>query len=169
MHHLLFRVLAFGLFLVPSCGSADAGGDPSPGTVIAVVDFDYTDGSGEVRDQREEHQLRLAAFMTALRADLQARANLRVVTPSCQPAACASGTTRDDLVAAARQAGATILLTGGIHKMSTLVQWANAEAIDTATGRVLFHKLFSFRGDNDDAWRRAESFIANEITTLPPS
>ncbi len=168
MRNLLTRTLAFGLMLAPACGHA---GDAriAPSAVIAVVDFDYSDGSGEVRDQSQQHAARLAAFMTALRSDLAARASLRVVAPSCRPEPCASGGPRADLLAAAREAGATIVVVGGIHKMSTLVQWANAEAIDAATGRIIFHKLFSFRGDNDEAWRRAESFIADEITALPPS
>jgi hypothetical protein len=58
------------------------------------------------------------------------------------------------------------LLIGGVHKMSTLVQWAKIEAIDTKTERVMFDKLFTFRGDTDDAWRRAEAFIANEIAAM---
>jgi hypothetical protein len=49
--------------------------------------------------------------------------------------------------------------------MSTLVQWAKVEAVDTKTGQALFDKLFTFRGDTDEAWRRAEAFILEEITT----
>ena len=30
-------------------------------------------------------------------------------------------------------------------------------------------KLFTFRGDTDQAWRRAEEFISNELITLAPS
>ena len=71
-----------------------------------------------------------------------------------------------DLLAAAREAGADILLIGGVHKMSTLVQNAKVEAIDARTGRVMFEKLFTFRGDTDEAWRRAEIFIANEIAGI---
>ncbi len=52
-------------------------------------------------------------------------------------------------------------------KMSTLVQWAKIEAIDVRTGWIAFDKLFTFRGDTDEAWRRAEAFISDEITALP--
>ena len=61
---------------------------------------------------------------------------------------------------AAHATGADFVLVGGIHKMSTLVQWAKAEMID---------ELFTFRGDTDQAWRRAEVFISNELITLAPS
>ena len=52
---------------------------------------------------------------------------------------------------------------GGIHKMSTLVQWAKVEIIDIAANRVVFDRLFSFRGDSDEAWKRAEAFVSREI------
>ena len=47
--------------------------------------------------------------------------------------------------------------------MSTLVQWAKVSAIDVGTRRILFEKLYTFRGDNDEAWRRAETFVSREI------
>jgi hypothetical protein len=33
---------------------------------------------------------------------------------------------------------------GGVHKMSTLVQWAEVKAIDTKTGRTVLDKLSPF-------------------------
>jgi hypothetical protein len=53
--------------------------------------------------------------------------------------------------------------------MSTLVQWAKAEVIDLRSGQIVLDKLFTFRGDTDQAWRRAEEFISNELITLAPS
>jgi hypothetical protein len=64
---------------------------------------------------------------------------------------------------AASQAGAQILVIGGLHKMSTLVQLAQTVAIDTTSQRVVFRKFFTFRGDNDEAWQRAERFVSEEV------
>jgi hypothetical protein len=170
MRQFLLTILAAGLWLAPSCGKAEDGGAKSQGAAIAVIDLDYADTSGEVRDQRKEHEARLAAFSGALRNDLSKGAQFRVVTPVCRPEPCSlTGTTVPNLLAAAREAGADVIIIGGVHKMSTLVQWAKIEAIDAKTGRILFDKLFTFRGDTDDAWRRAEAFIFDEITALPPS
>ena len=47
--------------------------------------------------------------------------------------------------------------------MSTLVQLAQTVAIDTTSQRVVFRKFFSFRGDNDEAWQRAERFVSEEV------
>ena len=91
---------------------------------IAIAEFGYVDTSGEPRDQSSEHAARLAAFVSALRADLAAQQRWRLAAldrgGSCQPADIPAS----DLLAAARKAGANVLLVGGIHKMSTLVQWA---------------------------------------------
>ncbi len=158
------------LWLAPAQGWAEDGAAKAQGAAVAVIDFDYVDTSGEQRDQRTEHEARLAAFMDALRTDLGKSAQFGVVMPICRPAPCSlADTTMPDLLAAARAAGADIVLIGGVHKMSTLVQWAKTEAIDAKTGRILFDKLFTFRGDTDDAWRRAEAFIFDEIAALPPS
>jgi len=165
MRHFLVPVLAAWLWSMPSCGTAQDGGPKAQGAAIAVIDFDYVDTSGEERDQRKEHEMRLGNVMRALRDDLAKGGSFRLVTPACVPNPCSlAGSTVTDLLAASREAGADILLIGGVHKMSTLVQWAKIEAIDAGTGRVMFDKLFTFRGDTDEAWRRAESFIVKEIT-----
>jgi len=170
VRHLLIPILAAALWTAPSCGKAEGGGAMARGAAIAVIDFDYLDTSGEERDQRKRHEEQLSAFMGALKTDLGQRAKFRLVTPTCRPEPCSlTDTTVPDLLAAARDVGADILLIGGVHKMSTLVQWAKIEAIDAKSGRALFDKLFTFRGDTDDAWRRAESFIFAEITAPPQS
>jgi hypothetical protein len=158
------------LWLAPSCGKAGDRAENAQDTAIAVIDFDYIDTAGEARDQRKEHEARLDAFMNAIKGDLAKSAKFRIVTPVCHPSPCSLATSKvSDLLAAAREAGADILLIGGIHKMSTLVQWAKIDAFDTGAGRKVIDKLFTFRGDTDDAWRRAEDFISNEITALSPS
>jgi hypothetical protein len=167
MRHFLVPMLAACLWLTPFCGKAQDGGRKAQGAAIAVIDFDYVDTSGEERDQRKEHEVRLGDFMRALRDDLAKGGSFWLVTPACVPNPCSlAGSTVADLLATAREAGADILLIGGVHKMSTLVQWAKIEAIDARTGRVMFDKLFTFRGDTDEAWRRAESFIVKEIAAV---
>jgi hypothetical protein len=173
MRDLFLAVLGALLWLAPSCGKAEDGGAKARSAAVAVIDFDYVDTSGEARDQRGEHEARLANFMRALKGDLAQGGSFRLVTPTCAPAPCSlAGSTVSSLLAAARDVGADILLIGGVHKMSTLVQWAKIEAIDPKTERVLFDRLFTFRGDTDDAWRRAEAFIVDEIASVsgqPPS
>jgi hypothetical protein len=122
---------------------------------VAVNDFSYLDTSGEPTDQTALHERRLQAFMTALRRDVETDRRLQLVSSA--------------------QADPKLRIVGGIHKMSTLVQWAKVAVIDVGTDRVLLKKLYTFRGDNDEAWDRAEAFISREIlaalagvATAPP-
>jgi hypothetical protein len=43
------------------------------------------------------------------------------------------------------------------------VQVVRIAAIDTTAQRVVFRKYFQFRGDNDEAWQRAERFVSEEV------
>ncbi len=43
------------------------------------------------------------------------------------------------------------------------MQVAWTVAVDTTSQRVVFRKFFTFRGDNDEAWRRAERFVSEEV------
>jgi len=167
MHRLLLPLVAAGLVAAaPGARSAEAG----QGRAITLIDFHYLDTSGEPRDQTAEHRTRLEVFMSGLARDVSAGERFRLVSPRCTPEPCTLvGSPMPELVAAARNAGADLLLVGGIHKMSTLVQWAKVEVVDLRTGRVVFEKLYTFRGDSDEAWRRAETFIAGQVLALPPS
>ena len=163
MRLLLLPMMAACLWLAPVCAEAEDGGKKQ-GAGIAVIDFDYVDTSGEERDQRKEHEARLDAFMRALRDDIATRGSFRLVTPACTPNPCAlAGSTVGDVLAAARDAGADILLIGGVQKMSTLVQWAKFSLIDVKAGTAVFDRLVTFRGDSDEAWRRAEAFTVRDI------
>lgn len=152
------------LFPVP-CRAADTPATPTD-TTVAVVDFNYRDTSGEERDQRQEHATRLRDFMTALRSDLAPHGKV-IVSPTCDPAPCSVDRPAPELLRAAREAGAGVLVVGAIQKMSTLIQTGKAQAIDTRTEQIVLDKLFTFRGDSDESWRRAETFIAGQFTAAP--
>jgi hypothetical protein len=135
--------------------------DPLP---IVVADLDYTDTSGEARDQRAEHAARLQAFAGAIRADLARTGKYRVLTFVCSSDPCSGRETNPAvLIDDARKSGARLMLYGGIHKMSTLIQFAKIQMLDLDTGQVVFDRLITFRGDTDEAWQRAEQFVAREL------
>jgi hypothetical protein len=85
------------------------------------------------------------------------------VPSSCAPNCPTWGPALRDRLRAASQAGAQILIIGIVQKRSTLVQLAWTVAIDTTSQRVVFRKFFTFRGDNDEAWQRAERFVSEEV------
>ena len=131
---------AFLLFVLPAA-SAPAGAEDAIG--VAMDDFSYTDTSAEPANQTAAHERRLSAFMAALRRDISADRRYRLV-PSAQD-------------------GAAFKVIGGIQKTSTLVQWAKVAVIDVGAKKLVMDKLYTFRGDNDESWERAEIFVSREV------
>jgi hypothetical protein len=132
--------------------------------VLAVAEIQYIDTSGEVIDQSADHFRRLREFEASLRTDLAASGKVRNAALDCPPNACSVGDIEvDQLLDKAQGAGAGYLLISSFHKVSTLVQWAKFDIVDIKTRNVVFNRLVTFRGDNDTAWRHAETFIVREI------
>ncbi|MET4388988.1 hypothetical protein ABIB73_004753 [Bradyrhizobium sp. F1.4.3] len=132
--------LAFLLLILPA-SHAPAGAEPAIG--VAMDDFSYTDTSAEPANQTAAHERRLSAFMAALRRDIDADRRYRLVRSI--------------------QDGAAFKVIGGIQKTSTLVQWAKVAVIDVGAKKVVMDKLYTFRGDNDESWERAEIFVSREV------
>lgn len=147
------------LALAPALGQAQAAAP-----TLAVGALDYVDTSGEPRDQVADHARRVKAFADSLRADLATSGKFRIASLDCQASQCSAATSDPaELIAKAKQAGATYLLIGGIHKVSTLMQWAKFDILDVKTTKVVFVRLLTFRGDDDAAWKHAEGFLDREI------
>lgn len=131
---------------------------------IAVADFDYVDSSGEVKDQSAEHKARVAHFAELVRADIGAQGDYRVLPLECaQPPCTPVNMQPDNFLAAGRRSGARFLVYGGIHKMSTLIQWGDVELLDLETNKLLLKRTVTFRGDTDEAFSRAAAFVGETV------
>lgn len=161
--HMLWRLAIASVVATAGFGPVRAAQPSGAVAAVMVADFTYTDTSGEPADQSAAHRRRLQAFMTGLRSELAADQRVRLADPSCAPACIAEATTADALRHVAADAGAGMMVIGGIQKMSTLVQWARTAVVDVASNRVISEKLYTFRGDDDEAWQRAEAFVARDI------
>jgi len=163
LHALAKAGLFTGLFLGSGLISIAYAANADDALAVSVDDFNYIDTSNEPTDQTAVHQKRLRAFMTALRDDVTADRRFELVPSSCAPNCPTEGPALGDRLRAASQAGTQILIIGIVQKISTLVQLVWTAAIDTTTQRVVFKKFFTFRGDNDEAWQRAERFVSEEV------
>src|SRR5215472_6596547 len=105
---LLAATALCGAALAVPSPAAATDGAPSP-IPIAVLDLDYVDTSGEVRDQTQEHAARIRRFSDALRSDLERNGRFRIVTPQCGAGPCAASGEPSELVARAREAGAKLM------------------------------------------------------------
>ncbi len=149
--------MALGAVFAAACAAR-----AEPG--IAVADFDFVDTSGEPADQQAAHQARLAAFTQYLRDAVAKSGKATLVKLPCAPDKCSAETLQaDDLMVLAQHTKADQLLFGGIHKISTLIEFADIELADVKTGKSLLHRSVTFRGDSDDAWRHAAAFCASMI------
>jgi len=150
-----------------SLGSA---GSPAAAPIaVAVADFDYFDTSGEVVDQSAEHRARVASFAALLRDNLSAQGDYRVVRIECPDPPCTANSLSQDLfIAAARKAGARLVIYGGIRKMSTLVQWGEIQLLDLEAEKLLMRRTVTFRGDNDAAYRHAANFVSETLKENMP-
>jgi hypothetical protein len=158
------RLQAMLLLCGAVAGSAAALPGHAAGPVaVAVADFDYNDTSGEAADQVAVHRARIAAFGNQLRDNLTRRA-YRVMRPGCAAATCtAAEMPPDELIAAARRGGAHYLLYGGVHKMSTLIQWGEVQLVDLDREQLVMRRTVTFRGDTDEAFARAADFVGDTI------
>lgn len=153
--HLMAAFLA-ALALGQAQGSAAA-----PAALV-VLEFGYLDTSGEQRDQRAEHAARLSEMRKSLGSQLSTGDRFRVVAlPDHPTEACVENSSC--LLGEAREAGADLVLTGTIHKISTMASQMWVGMFDAKTGERVFYRQMSFRGDTDEAWRRASAYLAREI------
>ena len=180
MMHIATRWRVLGLRnrigLVPTmlCALAalsfPSGGSPAAAPIaVAVADFDYFDTSAEVTDQSAEHRARVASFAKLLRDNLAAQGDYRVVPIECSDHPCtATSMSQDVFIAAARKAGARLVVYGGIRKMSTLVQWGEIQLLDLEAEKLLMRRTVTFRGDNDAAYRHAANFVGDKLKESMP-
>lgn len=164
---LMRPVLLAAAFLAVAAGPTKAQA-PSQPAATAILDLDYVDTSGESRDQTADHAKRLRDFSEALGRDLAASGQYRIVAMACGAQPCPSRVDPDEMKQAAHAAGVRFVAFGGVHKMSTLVQWAKIQIADMDQDRIVFDRLVTFRGDTDESWRRAENFVAAEIAAHSP-
>jgi hypothetical protein len=161
--------LAFVAMVMPSVAQENAA--PS----LLVLNLELVDSSGEITDQREAHDHRLAAVREMLARELAAREVYDVVDPAKIQAEIDATRERQYLHACngcelrfARAAGADRVLTGHVRKVSSLVMALWIDIKDARSGRPVVRKVLDFRGDNDRAWQRAALYLVRELEQLPP-
>lgn len=159
---------AAGLILVAALAMPAA--PRAESLAVAVADFDSNDTSGEAAERVAAHRARVAGFGALLSDSLAAEGAVKVLPFACPAAACtAASLPAEELAAAARQGGARLLVVGGIHKMSTLIQFGVVQLVDLERNQVLISRTFSFRGDTDAAFRRAAAFVGETLKeAMPP-
>jgi hypothetical protein len=131
---------------------------------VAVADFDYQDSSGEMLDQGAAHEARLKALKAVVIGAVTASGGDMAAPLSCGQAKCAAGDLDQDAIAkAARAENAQFVVFGGVHKVSTLIQWAQIDIMNVATGKAVLSRTVTFRGDDEAAWHHAAAYVGEMV------
>lgn len=144
------------------------------GKKLLILDFEIIDTSQEPIDQRADHARRLAQARGAIEAGLAAQGTYDIVgRAAIQP-------DLDEILnrtyirtcngceaALARKAGADLVMTGVVNKVSTLILSMGVSITRASSGELIYHQGFDFRGDNDQSYARAAKFFTERIARDP--
>jgi hypothetical protein len=140
----------------------------APETVV-VTDFDYADSSGEMKDQRAAHAERLRDLQAAIITAVTQGGRFQGAALACATPPCSAGTMDQEAIASAAHAQhARFVVFGGVHKISTLIQWGQVEVMDADSGKAVLSRTVTFRGDSDDAWKHASDYIGQMVAAALP-
>ncbi|MFA5951019.1 MAG: DUF3280 domain-containing protein [Hyphomicrobium sp.] len=116
------------------------------------------------------HQESLHRLTDILGADLAKADIYKIVTQADVDAATAAFNATSALhncngceIDIARKVGADRVMVAWIFKMSLLVMALHVEIRDVSTGATVYRKIFDFKGDNEESWRRASKYMVREL------
>jgi hypothetical protein len=138
----------------------------------AVFDFELLDTSlqGEVDGPQVDEQRRLKDVTEQLRKAL-AGAGKFVVLDIAPVHAAAHGSNLQACggcdVKYAQQLGADLAITGVVQKVSNLILNMNIYLRDAHTGRLIASMSADFRGNTDESWSRAASYLLRNRLLAP--
>src|ERR1700675_498034 len=141
--------------------SAPAHAEPAK---IAVFDFELVDTSlqGEVDGPRADEQRRLMNAGVQLRRGLAESGKFAILDIAPVNAA-AHGSNLQACggcdVQYAQQIGADLAVTGVVQKVSNLILNMNVYLRDAHTGNLVTSMSADFRGNTDESWFRAASYL----------
>lgn len=136
---------------------------------IALLPIKFLNTSAEPSDQSGEHARRLQTFDSHLVSDLSRVGTYNVVEISAEELkkSCPEENAKC-LLSAARQRGAAFVLVGVIHKSSTLILQMFVRLYSVKDEKEVLYRDLNFRGDNDEAWQRAEAFLVEQLKGALP-
>jgi hypothetical protein len=139
---------------------------------LAVFDFELVDTSlqGEVNGPRADEHDRLMRVGDQLRKELAKSGRFRLLDISTVNAA-AHGSNLQACggcdVKYAQQLGADLAMTGVVQKVSNLILNINIYLRDVHTGALVTSISVDLRGNTDESWSRATSYLLRNRLLAP--
>lgn len=133
---------------------------------IGVAEIGFIDSAGAPdTKQKKSRVARAKKFAEALRKDLGADGKFKIVTLDCGKDPCSiANQTPEDLIAAAKKAGARVLLYGSVQKLNPAIQ---AQAVDIEAAKLVFNQSIDLGGDDAKSWQRAQHDLSEALLKAP--
>jgi hypothetical protein len=164
----LLRATVLALGVAWPLANATAASAPERAAIFPF-EFDDTSLQGEKEGERADQDARLHWLDTALREALVRSGRYVPVDPAAVAAAADTVVLRSCETCAAdlaRKLGAQVSINGWVQKVSNLILNINLVVRDAATGRVLRAGSVDMRGNTDETWSRALTYLLkNRILT----
>lgn len=138
---------------------------------LLILPLDWVDTSGETPAHAKEHADRLTDLGQYLSRSLAQASIYSIVDPAPIAVEIEHAHATQSLDACngceldlAKLVHADRVLVGEIDKVSTLIGAMRLNIIDVASGRTVFARVLSFRGDTDTAWDKAIQFFVRDLS-----
>ncbi|WP_291859307.1 DUF3280 domain-containing protein [Bradyrhizobium sp.] len=163
MRTLLVVALLTLAISVPACA------DPPK---LAVFDFELIDTSlqGEVSGPRADEHDRLMRVGDQVRKELAESGKFHLIDVSPVNAAAHGSNLQacgGCAVQYAQQLGADLAITGTVQKVSNLILNINIYLRDVHSGRLITSMSADFRGNTNETWSRAASYLVRNRLLAP--
>lgn len=142
---------------------------------LLVLDFEMIDTSQEPSDQRADHARRLAFVRDYIAKGLAERKAYDIADRAPIEDEIAGilkqtyfRTCNGCETTLAKKVNADLVLTGTVNKVSTLILSMGVSMARAATGELIYHQGFDFRGDNDNSYARAAKYFVESLSRSPP-
>ena len=139
---------------------------------VAVFNFEWADTSleGEVKGARSDERARLLRVSAQLRDEMKKSGRFELLEMSTLDVA-AQGKNLQACggcdVQLAQQIGADLVVTGLVQKVSNLILNMNIYLRDVHTGRTIAAMSADMRGNTDESWSRATSYLVRNRLLAP--
>ncbi|QUS38249.1 DUF2380 domain-containing protein [Tardiphaga alba] len=139
---------------------------------VAVFDFELVDTSldGELKGPRDDEHERLLRISAQLREQLRQSGRFELLDMTRLNAAAHEKNLQacgGCDVQMAQEAGADLAITGTVQKISNLILNMTIYLRSTRTGRLVTTMNADFRGNTDESWSRAVSYLARNRLLAP--
>jgi hypothetical protein len=133
---------------------------------IGVAEIGFLDSTGAPDTKQKKARVeRAKKFAEALRKDLGADGKFKIVTLDCGADPCSiANQPPEDLIAAAKKAGARVLVYGSVQKSNPEIL---AQAVDIDAAKLVFNQAVSLSGDDAKSWQRAQHDLAEALLKAP--